>query len=112
MDEPLLHQKFERAVDGDRRRPRDALGEFLDDIISAGRARRRQERLQHLPADWRKSLPAFGAHRFRMRERIGCAARMIVARIMKDGICRMGHLPSNLMITSNSRTLYSCGLSN
>ena len=92
MHEPLFHQEIERAIDGDRRRTRDVLRQFLDHIIGAERAMRRQQRLQHLAADRREALAALLAHRLRMRDRIRGAAGVIVARFVKDVAGRAGAL--------------------
>src|ERR1700740_767883 len=37
MDEAVLHQEIERAIDRDRRRPRHRFGEFVDHFIGAER---------------------------------------------------------------------------
>ena len=42
VHEAVLHQEVERAIDGDRRRPRHRFGEFVDHLIGPERAMARQ----------------------------------------------------------------------
>ena len=51
VDEAVFHQKIERAIDRDRRRPRHRFGEFVDHLIGPERTVARQQRLQHLTSD-------------------------------------------------------------
>ena len=80
VNETVLHQKIECAVNRDRRRSRHVLGELLDDLIGSKRAMAREQRTQHLPADRREFLPAALTNPFRVRERIFGAAAMVVIR--------------------------------
>ena len=94
MHEALLHQEIERPVNGDRRRARDALGQFLDHVVGAERTMRRQQSFQHVAADRRKALAALLADRFGMRDCVRGTAGMIVPRFMEDGRCGTAALRS------------------
>ncbi len=98
MYQPVLHQEFQRAIHGDRCRPRDLRGQLLDDLVGTERAMAAEQRLQHLAADRRKILAAaltglLGAH-----QGLGGTAGVIVIRRRK-GRVNVGHtLTSNLSI--------------
>ena len=91
VDEAVLHQEIERAVDRDRRRPRHRLGEFVDHLIGAERTMARQQRLQHLTPDRGEFLRPPRANLFRMRDRFRSAAAVIVVRRGKCRLCQ-GHI--------------------
>ena len=91
VDEAVLHQKIERAVDRDRRRPRHRFGEFVDHLIGAERAVARQQRLQHLTPDRGEFLRPPRADLLRMRHRFRGAAAVIVVGRGKCRLCQ-GHL--------------------
>ncbi|MGX1412582.1 hypothetical protein AB7M43_002674 [Bradyrhizobium elkanii] len=78
VDEAVLHQEVERAVDGNRCRPRHRLGQLVDHLIGAERAMARQQRLQHLTADRGEFLAAARTNLFGMRHRVRGAAAVIV----------------------------------
>jgi hypothetical protein len=87
VDQAVLHQKIESAVDRDRRRPRHRFGEFVDHLIGAERTVARQQRLQHLAPDRGEFLRPPRADLFRMRHRVRGAEAVIVVR---RGKCRLG----------------------
>ena len=86
MHEALLHQEIERAIDGDRRRPRDVLAP-----VPRSRHRRRADDATTSSASstWRrigvKRWPRCSQTVFRMRDRVRRAAGVIVTRFVKDG---------------------------
>src|SRR6266404_2110667 len=88
VNEAVLHQKIERAVDRDRRRPRHRLGEFVDHLIGAERAVARQQRLQHLAPDWGEFLRPPRADLLSMRHRFRSAAAVIVVGRGKCRLCQ------------------------
>ena len=77
MDETVVAQKIERAIDRDRRRP-VLVRQPLDDLVGAERLVARQQRFQHLAAHRRQPLRARRALRFGMRDRRAGAALVIV----------------------------------
>ena len=78
VDQPLLAQEIERAVDGDRRRPRAAQRQPVDQLIGAERLVARQQRLQHAAADRRQAPRTRGADRLGVRDRIAGATLVVV----------------------------------
>src|SRR5262249_53562452 len=78
MREAVVAQELERAVGGDRRRPRALQGEALDDFVGAERLVRPQQRRQHLTADRGEALAALGAQRLGDGHGVGRAAVVIV----------------------------------
>src|ERR1700685_704947 len=55
MDEAVVAQKFERAIDRDRRRPRVAR-QIVDDFVSAERLVTGEQRFEYLTPDRRQPL--------------------------------------------------------
>src|SRR5215510_12598599 len=84
VDQPVLDQEIERAIDRDRRRPRPLAGHALHDLVGAERAVAFGQRLQHLAAERREPLAAGGAQRLGMRHGLGAAAAMVVIGRRKD----------------------------
>ena len=78
VDEAVVAQKIERAVDRDRRRA-PMPGEALDDLVGAERAVAVQQRLEHLAAHRGEPLRA-GAHSARVRMRAGAASVVVGAK--------------------------------
>ena len=68
VDQALLAQEIERAIDGDRRRARSPHRQPVDQLVGAERLVARQQRLQHAAADRRQALGARGADRLGMRD--------------------------------------------
>ena len=83
MHQPLLAQEIERAIDGDRRRPRALLGQPVDQLIGAERRMAGQQRFQHPAADRRQLFLVRGAGRLGVRDGVAGAAVMVVPRRRK-----------------------------
>lgn len=101
MDQAVLAQKIERAVDRDRRRPVDTRHavprQMLDDLVGAKWFMAGEQRLEYLTTDRRQALSAGGAMRFRMRDRGAGATLMIVARRGEDHLGCIRHRSVILM---------------
>ena len=67
VDETVLAQEFERAIDGDRGRA-GPLPQPAHDLVGTERLMARQQSLQDLPPHRGEPLRARGALRFRMRD--------------------------------------------
>ena len=80
VNEAVLHQEIQRAVNRDRRRPRHRFRQFVDHLIGAERAVARQQRLQHLAADRREFPRPALAHLFGVPNRVRGTAVVIVVR--------------------------------
>ena len=78
VDEAVFHQKIERAIDRDRRRPRFRLRQFLDHLIGTERPVAGQQGFQHVTADRREFLRALGADPLGMAQSVRRAAAVIV----------------------------------
>ena len=91
VNEAVLHQKIQRAVDRDRRRARRRFGEFVNHLVGAERTVAREQRLQHLTPDRGEFLRPPRADHFRMRHRFRGAAAVIVVGRGKCRLCQ-GHL--------------------
>jgi hypothetical protein len=79
VNQAIVAQKFQRAVDRDRRWTRLLL-QTVDDFIGAKRAMAGQQNFEHVAPHRREPLGARGALRFRMRNGGTAAALMIVIR--------------------------------
>ena len=83
VDEALLTQEVEGAVNRDRRRSSAVHRQTVDQFVGAERSMARQERLQDAPPNGRQPLLASGADRFGMGDRITGAAIMIMTGLGK-----------------------------
>src|SRR5580704_2669806 len=96
VNETIIAQEIECAVDCDRRRP-VVLRRAVDDVVSAERLVTCQQGFQHLPADWGEAWLTCGALLFGMRNRCAGAAVVIVVGSWKDGsrrsLCIRRHVP-------------------
>jgi hypothetical protein len=92
MHEPLLAQKVERAINGDRRDARSAHRQPIDQLIGAEWQMACKQRLQHAAAHRREPLIARGANRFGTRDRVAGATAMVVIgrRKYRAQICLSG----------------------
>ena len=78
VHEALLAQEIERAIDGNRRRPRTPRRQPVDQLIGAKRGMAGEQRLQHAAADRRQPLGARGADRLGMGNGVAGAALVVV----------------------------------
>src|SRR5262245_41668456 len=85
MHEAVLAQELERAIGGNRRRPRPLEREPLDDLVGTQRLMRVQSRGQHLAADWRQALATLYAQHLGHGHRITGAAIMVMVGCREDG---------------------------
>ncbi len=92
VNEAILHQEIERAIDGNRCRARHRLRELVDHLIGTERAVARQQRLQHVAPDRGEFLAAARTDLFGMGHRVRGATAVIVVGGRK---CRLGeaHCP-------------------
>jgi hypothetical protein len=85
VDEAVVAEKIERAVDRDRCRT-PMPGESLDDLVGAERAVGVQQRLEHVAAHRGEPLRAGGAQHFRVRDGRAGATFVVVVRRRKNGL--------------------------
>jgi hypothetical protein len=85
MDEAVLAQKLERAIGGNRRRPRALQREPLDDLVGAQRLVTSQQRGQHLAADGGETLATLRAQRLGHGHGVGRAAIVVMVGGGEDG---------------------------
>ena len=78
VDQTVVHQKIQRAVDGNRRRTRHCLGKFVDHFIGTERPMARQQRTQNLPPDRRELLTPALADLFGMQKGVLGAAAVVM----------------------------------
>ena len=79
MDEALLHEEVERAVDRDRREPASAFGrDAVGEIIGPDRLVVGMQRLQRLAADRRQAQAALAAEALGTLERVGGVVTVLV----------------------------------
>src|SRR6185295_5126033 len=86
MNKFLFTQKLECAIDCDRRRPRAANFQPIDQLVGAERSVARQKRLQHLAAHWSQTFLSGCTDRLGVRDCIARAAPVIVARFRKNRV--------------------------
>lgn len=83
MNEAVIAQKFQRAIDGDGRRARFLL-QSIDDFIGAERPMTRQQSFKDLPPHRGEPLTARNALRLSMRDCRAGAALMIMVGCRED----------------------------
>ena len=66
VDQPLLHQEFERAINRNRGWSPLAAGKHIHNLVRADRLMARRQRLQDSPARRGEPLPTLSAHGFRV----------------------------------------------
>ncbi len=86
MDQALLAQEIECAVDSNWRRPRRAASQPVDQLISAKRLMACQQGFQHSPAHRRQTLIARSADRFGVRNGVARATFVVMIRLRKDRV--------------------------
>ena len=83
MDEAVVAQKIERAIDRDRCRA-PLPGESFDDLVGAERTVTVEQRFEHVAAHRGEPLRAGGAQHFRVRDGRAGAASVVVVRRRKN----------------------------
>ena len=86
VDQAVVAQEVERAVDGDRRGPAAGRRGAVDDLVGAERLVAFEQDFEHLAAQRRQPLRALRAQRLGMRQRVRGAAVVVVAWGMEDGL--------------------------
>ena len=79
VDQPVLDQEIERAVDGRRRRAEVLVAQLVEQRVGADRLVARPHQLEHAPAQRREAQVLPGAQLFGRRDRILDAVIVIVA---------------------------------
>jgi hypothetical protein len=91
MNKTVVPQEFERAINGDWRRPAP-IGQPLDDLVGTERPVACEQRFEHVPAHGSQPLHTRGAKRFRMRDGGAGTAAVIVVRRWENQVRRHCHL--------------------
>jgi hypothetical protein len=99
MDETVVPQEIEGAIDRDRRWPRP-MRQALHDLVGAQRSVTGKERFEHVTAHRRQPLRARRAELFRVRDRGAGAAAVIVVRRRKNHFrfCHRGAMNRRTML--------------
>ncbi len=80
MNQTVIPQKFERAIDSDRRRP-GPIPQPFNDFVGPEWFVAREQRFEYVPADRRQPLRTRGAQRFGVGDgRAGAATVIVVGR--------------------------------